>query len=469
MTKKILNKKFGVATISMFLVLTMALAFVFMPFDKTLTAHASTAGSNIVSGIDYSGQGTRISEDLRDGVATVEGNYVRVPTYTYGSYVYSTWDEFWASWSSWSPDNAKYNGYKGYRYAPENKHIVDFKSKTEYQYRRWNSNLNPVYKTKYVTEYEKCTTILFVKIYTYHTESSYSGYPGAKSGYSIFSRWTERVVDYYAGGYEYNNNWSDGAPFTWPWETSWSAYTSRQTYRVKKIDSTWDAKWKNDSSDLVPLNYSLKDRNGQDIGVGIKLAFSKPMSEYKETSNLFLSTSLWVNQYYISATDAKRLLIDNMEDIEDAIGRFGFINLIVDLGSTIGGVFLSTPVGVAIGLAMLMVEGSDYLMNELKAGRINTMQKLLTEAERQNITIIIQDTNYAVYSTNMQYYQSFQTAVTKKTSVSMRMSDNDIKCAYLTGTKNYGKISYMSDINEAIQMIKFSLKYNYPVFLPWNW
>jgi hypothetical protein len=172
----------------------------------------------MVSGIDYSGNGTKITENLRDGVATVEGNYVRIPTYTLGSYVYNTWDEFWSTWSSWSPNNAKYNSYKGYRYAAENKYIVDVESKTEYQYRRWNSNLNPVYKTKYITQYKKLTTILFLKVYTYHTESSYSSYPGSKSGYTISGRWTEKVFDYFAGGYEYNNNWSTSSPFYWPWK-----------------------------------------------------------------------------------------------------------------------------------------------------------------------------------------------------------------------------------------------------------
>ena len=38
-----------------------------------------------------------IDGDIRNGVATVSGNYVNIPVYTYGAYTYSTWDEFWAT------------------------------------------------------------------------------------------------------------------------------------------------------------------------------------------------------------------------------------------------------------------------------------------------------------------------------------------------------------------------------------
>ncbi|MDR0752440.1 MAG: hypothetical protein LBF12_07700 [Christensenellaceae bacterium] len=70
------------------------------------------------------------------------------------------------------------------------------------------------------------------------------------------------------------------------------------------INSKWDPEFKNDSSELVPLNYSLKDRNGHDIGYGIKLTFSDKISEFKEINKFLVSTSIFVNQYYITATDA---------------------------------------------------------------------------------------------------------------------------------------------------------------------
>lgn len=253
---------------------------------EPLAVSATTTGTKISNGIDYSGKGTVIDGDIRDGVATVNGDYVNVPIYTYGAYTYDTWDEFWATWSSWSTSNSKYSGYKGYRYAPENKHIVDFESKTEYQYRRWNDKLNPVYKTKYITKYQKCTKVLFVNVYTYHTEYSYSGYPGAKSGYTIYSRRTERVLDYYRGGYEYYGAWSDSKPFTMPWETSWTSYNSRKTYRVKKIDCTWDPDWKNESTERVPLNYSLYNHDGSPMAYGIMVQANPTISENLGTNFL---------------------------------------------------------------------------------------------------------------------------------------------------------------------------------------
>lgn len=267
------------------LVLILVFILLFTQF-VTLTVSATTIGTKISNGIDYSGQGTVINGDIRDGVATVSGYYVNVPTYTYGSYTYDTWDEFWATWSSWSPSNSKYDGYKGYIYAPEKKFIVDFQSKTEYKYRRWNDKLNPVYKTKYITEYQKCTKVLFVKFYTYHTACSYSGYPGAKSGYTIHKRWTEREVSYYKGGYEYHDSWEDSKPFTWPWEKSWSSYTSRKTYRVKKIDAKWDPKWKNNSTESVPLNYSLYNRDGSPMNYGIMVQANPTISENLATNFL---------------------------------------------------------------------------------------------------------------------------------------------------------------------------------------
>ncbi|MDR0752439.1 MAG: hypothetical protein LBF12_07695 [Christensenellaceae bacterium] len=160
-----------------------------------------------------------------------------------------------------------------------------------------------------------------------------------------------------------------------------------------------------------------------------------------------------------------------MEKIENEIGKYGVLKLIIDPITLIASIKSSTLVGIAAGLIMLMIEGNDYLMNELKSGRINTVQKFFTEAERQNTTIVIQDTVNITAAMDLQYSQTFQTATTNKTSVSMRMSDNDLNSIILVGNKNFGIIKYMinGDIDEVSKMIKSSLKYNYPVIFPWNW
>jgi hypothetical protein len=174
-----------------------------------------------------------------------------------------------------------------------------------------------------------------------------------------------------------------------------------------------------------------------------------------------------------------------MEEIEDSVGRLGWLNILATGGTIAVSQIISkfvpaaSPICLAVDIAILMCEASDYVMNELKAGKINNYQQLLNVAERQNLTIAIQDSNYVLYYTdyvngyaftNMRYIQSANFSVTQNKYVSMKASDNGIYDALcLTGTQNYGIINYGVSVAEITQMIKFSLKYNYPTILPWNW
>ena len=94
--KKTLSKDYG-KLLCTNKILAIVLVFVllltqFIP----LNVSAATTGAKISNGIDYSGQGTIIDGDIRKEGATVSGNYVNIPVYTYGAYTYNTWDEFWA-------------------------------------------------------------------------------------------------------------------------------------------------------------------------------------------------------------------------------------------------------------------------------------------------------------------------------------------------------------------------------------
>jgi hypothetical protein len=488
---KTLAKKYGTSATSISLVLCLLIGlFTFVPgLFPTLKAEAAMTNTQITSGVDYSGQGTKITETLRDGQATVSGDRVNVPTWTYGAYVYSSWDEFWAGWSSWSPNNKTYYDQKGYDYNGQHKIVVtDAERKTEYRYYRMNPDLNPQYRTRYYTEYKTVTKILFVSITTYSVSSSLSGYPGAISGKTISSQWTEREFSHNAGAYEYTG-WQASAPSAWTgwpfYEPGWIVYQSQYTYRYKSCNLSWDAKWKNESSEQVPLKYSLYKKDGSSIGYGIKWSFASSISQDKGMSGLGSASTSWINQYYITSDEAKLLLIDSMEEIEDSVSKLGWLNLFATGGTLAVSQIISKafppadPVCLAVDIAILLAETSDYIMNELKAGKINSYQQLLNAAQRQNIVLAIQDYNYVLfytdvapggyYFTNTKYIQSVKFATTTKTNISMKATDNVVFGAYLTGTKNYGIISYITDVDEIVKIIKFSLKYNYPTILPWNW
>lgn len=452
MEKTLLNKKsnfsHGVKIISF--ILTFILLFTqFIP----LNVSAATTGTKISNGIDYSGQGTVIQGDIRDGVATVSGNYVNVPTYTYGAYTYSTWDKIWAGWSSWSPSNSKYIGYKGYRYAPENKHIVDFESKTEYQYRRWNNKLNPVYKTKYITKYQKCTRVLFVNIYSYHTESSYYGYPGAKSGYTIYSRKTERKIDYYRGGYEYYGKWADSKPFTMPWETSWYSYNSRKTYRVKKINSTWDPNWKNESTERVPLNYSIYKSDGSPLYYGAKWTYSKKLSNEKEIPGQVTI----VNRYMLNSAGIAQLL----KGKEDALDK-----LIQDDGSSWWEWVIGTGFGLAtmkanpyVAAAVFVAETLYSLQGEIIANNMqskyNSIKDILVMAQDYDINVVFEYYQTTTLTTNGGFsYYNMHEFTTQRDYISMKYQSNENPSYGYFANDAFGVVSYIKDIKTVVEQIE---------------
>lgn len=438
----------------------------------TLTVGATTIGTKISNGIDYSGQGTVINGDIRDGVATVSGNYVNVPTYTYGAYTYDTWDAFWATWSSWSTSNSKYSGYKGYRYAPENKHIVDFQSKTEYQYRRWNDKLNPVYKTKYITEYQKCTKVLFVKVYTYHKAYSYNGYPGAKSGYTIYKRWTEREISHYKGGYEYYGSWKDSKPFTMPWEESWSSYNSRKTYRVKKVDSIWDPNWKKNATECVPLNYSLYEKNSNTpIGYGIKFTTKINIcEEYNRTALQKVITPIpfekqyTITQYYITsdvlmARITKEIYNNRSADPEIKqwiINNGGKLtwNLIVKIIEKKGASALAKTFGSYMAVITGIGTLCDAILGDIKASELDKMYNVANNMDRNNAVLVINSCFYVDLSG-----QTIPMTIVDMASVSDIKS---VSCKYDAALSKqlgfrwtypadldyFGEISYISNANE---------------------
>lgn len=430
--------------------------------------------------IDYSGQGTVINGKVAREPAKISGDKVDVPIYKgkYEAAWYNGW--LWHGWSNWSTENyyqTKQNDYETYRGETTTEYNV--RERKEYRYKRYETQ--DVYSTKYYTTYQgtkwyNCWIFLFT--------SSWSGYGGEKSGYKIVNRYTKSEKSGTKQVMVYDNEWRTSAPWRWAWENKWEAYDSRTTYSYRSREMKWNADT-NVGYEQVPLNYSLYNKDGTGIQNGLKWTFVPSISENKGFSGLGASSTSWVNVYYITSTEAKQILSDNIEEIEDSVGELGWLNLLASGGTIavsqiIDKVFpAASPICLAVDIAILFTEASDYIQNQLKAGKINTYQDLLNIAERENITLVIKDSNYALYYadsvngvmfTNVQYIQSTDFSTTTKNYVSMRAKDNGIIDALcLPGENNYGLINYGVSVEEITNMIKFSLKYNYPTILPWNW
>lgn len=125
---------------------------VILLLGDAFSVSTATVGTEMISGVDYSGQGTIINGRVAiNNKATVSGNYVNIPIYK-GKYVAGAYDYWWTkNWSGWSTYNNKKNTdftvYNGSDKATE----YDVQSRNEYQYKR--KEKRNVYATKYYTQY----------------------------------------------------------------------------------------------------------------------------------------------------------------------------------------------------------------------------------------------------------------------------------------------------------------------------
>lgn len=108
--------------------------------------------------------------------------YVNILDYIY-KYVPVYGD--WSAWSNYIPTYASSN---------EN---YEIKFTRNFEYKRWNSEINPVYAFKYFTT---CKFLFFPSV----THESWGGYPSCGTGGgSVQKQWTEYKFKEYLGGYEY--------------------------------------------------------------------------------------------------------------------------------------------------------------------------------------------------------------------------------------------------------------------------
>jgi hypothetical protein len=465
-TKSVSPRRVSLAMISSLLVVIAVLTTVLLNAPVKV-AQAAVPSGGIVNGIDYSGQGTVTANEIRNAEATVDGNYVRVPTVTYGAYTYSTWDEFWAGWSSWSPNNKSYYDQKGYDYNGQHKIVVtDAERKTEYRYYRWNSVLNPQYITRYYTEYKTVTKILFFSITTYSTSSSLGSYLGDVSGKTINRQWTESEFSHNAGGYEYTG-WQDSAPSArtgWPlYENAWSTYESRYTYRYKSCNLSWDASFKVKSSELVPLKYALNPTAGTSNKNGIKWVWNDEISSTKKRSGNYILyvENRDITEYYLTAGQAQTLF-RNQSLLAKDVSTADLIRIFGELGI---GIF-TLPANWLTGLALVFLTASDALRVYCVQKGISTVDGIMVAATELNITmrisLIVDEIVYPLAGGTRESQSGVSVTPYTASWVSMRHSQNQTNGG---DSGIYGTVSYIkeTDIQNIISGINkiFQLKYNF--------
>lgn len=274
--------------------------FILMLFiSASTTVGATTTGTSMYYGVDYSGQGTRIDYNLREQAATESssGNYLYVPVYKgkYENQQVLVNDWMFHSWSSWSTSNNKTNDYNNYR--GESITEYDVQSKVQYKYRRWDDEKTPLYTTYYVTKYKG--SHWYDSFLTKTVRSTYR-YPGALSGWTITDRYTEREITDYKGGYDYYSGWRDSAPFS-PLDP-WSSYTSRTVYRYRARTIEWNEN-ANPGIESTPMKYSFNDRTGNPIDYGIKIVSNATISPNASTGLFNPAPDDWnydVTTYYLN-------------------------------------------------------------------------------------------------------------------------------------------------------------------------
>lgn len=476
-----ISSKRRIALVAIFLAIVFTATFMLLPANNTAYAKAvvvkeTGGGSSMV--LDYSGKGTVFPNNVGGGSITASGNCVIVPYYR-GSYEHGALNWWiWHGWSGWSTSNNKTNDYTTYR--GETATEYDVESRTEHQYYAYETQLT--YRTRYWTVYQgtEWYNILIPII-----SSSTSGYGGAKSGYKIVEKYTTQEISGTKQVRVDDSEWRTSKPVKWLLNSTCSTYSTRTTYRYRSRNMDWKANT-NPTTTTMNRYYSLYNKDGTPISNGVKWSYLPSLSGDPDYDSIILTSNTWIDVYYITSKDLIQLLADDMEAIEDSIGKYGLANIIFDIGSFIASYFIPTKVGLAIDIALILTEISDSIMNDLKAGTINTYQDLLKAAERQNLTLVIQDTNRVYrYSETVyvhdayyghtesvpktDYYRETTFGTTTQKYVSMKAFDNNMPSPSWLYDTSYGSITYSVSRDEIISMIKSSLNYNYPIILPWNW
>lgn len=428
--------------------------------------YATIKDAKIVGGIDYSGKGTVITGTIASGkTATVSGNYVNIPIYR-GKYVVGSFNGWGTKkWSGWSvsnnKDNADFSIYNGSNKATE----YSVESRKEYQYKRLEKRDN--YDTKYYTKYKGTK---WYNSWQTITSSSWNGYPGAKSGYKIVSRYTKKEKHGTYNVTVFDNKWRTSAPINLPWENKWTAYNTRTTYRYKSRTLKWDAK-ATTTTEQVPLKYSLYTQENSPIKAGIKWSYGGNEKKYNKQRNRNLiqtafdngmpnEESLNIDMYYITSKNViKKVREDLMKYMGDKWGEDGsnaFKNFVVekaiDALKDKGLISYAEKIGKKgiFGIAVVMLEYIDLsaYFGDYAAfvEYIAVLNDLIESSDNETLVLY-----FAHNSTNVVIpARKVRMASTKTKSVSMLYDytfcvNNGLEYYIPKGAESYGTVSYLTE------------------------
>lgn len=439
------------------LLLLTSLFFLF----SSLKIDATTSGSNIINDVDYSGQGTIIEKTIRNSQAYNDSSYAYIPTYgaRYENQKILINDWYLHSWSSWSTKNNRTNNYDDYR--GESIIEYDVQSKKQYQYKVWDPEMGVLVGTMYVTKYKGSK---WYNSFLTKTIESTEGYPGNISNYKIVDQYIYGYVKGYEGGYINDYTWHDDAP-----SGSDKILNTRTVYRYRSRTITWNNKAYS-SIETVPLNYSFSDVSGNSLGI-IKWELMKEVSNYEDTAS---SVNVSYYQYFIKSTDIIDLLETAIEKkVEDALMQTTFSDfgdiVLYAIGS--GVTYVNPTLGGAIGLATFVIDYIDSsIIYKMAANEINTIQDFIDELQSSKETAVISFANITVNTGNM-YSETliYQTDSVNIDYVSMNYKNNQISNNLVNFEgNNYGKISYLTSIDEVVNHIKLVLRESHPTLVPWD-
>lgn len=440
------------------------------------SASATTVGTDVQEGIDYSEQGTVINKNINgNDNAYISGDYVNVPVYNGMYTVNSIADSWlWKTKSNWSPYNNRTTPSL-YNYIGETITEYDVESRNEYQYRRWNDEKYKTYSTVYHTKYRGSK---WWNCYVTLNEESYNGYGGNKDNFLIIERYTTQEHTGYRGGYDYDYEWRTSEPWRWAWEDHWEAWNVRKSYRYQSRTLRWNEN-ANPGWEQVPLNYSLYDKNNDVINYGIKLKASSRISEDYNTSflNPTPDNCNFTEEYYYlnieKATEQFLLTIlhSQMTDeitiyakglIQSGTSTVSALLELLALQFTENALLNWTSAFLTYANAIILpMNLADIFLQSEKQIEFNALIKETGKMDDYKWIVVkfskylnLDEPSLPVYDFEIKCIDSKFDNTDNIESVSMRIEDNRKYCDYPNVYKDvfkldyYGEVSYINDLTE---------------------
>lgn len=322
----------------------------------------------------------------------------------------------------------------------------------------------------YYTEYQGNKWYnFFVK----KTLSSTVSYPGSIDNFDIVNRYTEPYEAGYIGGYRYDYSWQDSKPSS-NTGYEWISWSSRTVYRYRSRTITWNEE-AYPSIEYVSNNYSLTDMQGNPLSKGIKWTLNHQISG---NSNEDVS----LTQYYVTASEIKDLIGNDLEYYEDAATGVDWPGWVVGLSGTALGYMIKNNIALdaigGIGLIIALAQGHDQIIQEVRNKQINSLQEVIEAAEDLNVTLVMEYYTVKYLTQNetgdleYKYIRTLNAGHSSSSYVSLQYTTN-------TGS-NFGNIYNDPNLFGLVTYVQsgqvisdtltdyLELKYGILMLLPWN-